>query len=83
VTIDRGVSWDSCRVAFIIPRRKKNPVFSLQITVGSSSETIVFNDAARTSLDWNLTGLYFIRSRSSSLGFWQIFRGPVSWAEGL
>jgi len=41
VTIDRGVSWDSCRVAFISQEEEKNPVFSLQITVGSSSETIV------------------------------------------
>jgi hypothetical protein len=35
---------------------KKNPVFSLQITVGSSSETIVFNNAAGTSLDCTLSG---------------------------
>jgi hypothetical protein len=35
---------------------EKNPVFSLQITVGSSSETIVFNNAARTSLDCTLSG---------------------------
>jgi hypothetical protein len=35
---------------------KKYPVFSLQITVGSSSETIVFNNTAGTSLDCTLSG---------------------------
>jgi hypothetical protein len=65
-------------VAFIIPRRKIKSCVLLTNNSGFLFRNYCFQQCSR-----KLTGLYIIRSRSSSLGFWQIFRGPVSWAEGL